>query len=910
MTAESKAFYRGRLPRIIIGGLFTVGVIWLMASAVTMGHLGDVAANIDMGLALLALLSYIGVTSLRAWRYKVAGATVPFHIAFQVAALHSALLRVMPFRSGEFAYGILMRKAGGSNFITGMASIFLLRVLDLAVVLPLAAIVIAVKLSGRISGIGIVSIALAGILLSAVFFLIRPLIVWTRENLPQSIPERLRSKLLMVIDALLSAYDIPIKRRLLLVGITSLLWASLIVWCHFTFRAIGATTLFDESIVASVLGFIGSILPLSLWGSFGPMEGGFALGFSFVGQTQEASLANALVGSTLTLIVGFVVAGPSWVEFWLSAKEREGKTWAISVRRALGSTLFSLAGGGLLLSKIPYGFETNDQYQYLLLPYRSIYNDFLPGDWFTWQTSHYHVTFSWLIRGLHALFGAELFPFVIFGLHVFVLVLLSYALLALARAMRLHWGAAGIAVLAVSFVSRTGIGETVVNHGVLLPADIALPFLLLGLCYWIVRKNIRAGLFLGLAGLIHANFAVLGPLVIAVPELVSIIRTRQLRSSIIMMGAFVVVASPTLIATISAFFASDSAPDSLTILFNIRSPHHYNFSLSTSSELFYTLTLIITGLPVWIVSKRGSFRHTQVFASLVGAMVIASVATVSQQPLLVRLFFWRLSIPLLLLSTLAVGEIIVGAFSKRTPLNTILAISAVSVLAAFSANGAFKWSPDIVLRGYAWMLPASLGFVVVIILGRFHKKTTDYLCLFFAAIPVVVAILVSRPVPVAEPKHQIVWAQAKKKWSTFSKFDKRRIFGLKSQKPIYSWIRKHAPKDALFLIPPGNNDFRFATGRGIFVDWKCCPMKGDEIQEWRRRMLAAMGVRDFPAKGYRLYPASNKRFLARPLTALADLARREGMSHILVKKREDGKQSGLKRLVTRSGWSVYEVLSR
>jgi hypothetical protein len=54
-------------------------------------------------------------------------------------------------------------------------------------------------------------------------------------------------------------------------------------------------------------------------------------------------------------------------------------------------------------------------------------------------------------------------------------------------------------------------------------------------------------------------------------------------------------------------------------------------------------------------------------------------------------------------------------------------------------------------------------------------------------------------------------------------------------------------------------------------------------------MLAAMGTSDFPARGYALPGRSDALYYARPLAGLVELARREGMTHLLVRKSQVGR---------------------
>src|SRR5688572_6965901 len=84
----------------------------------------------------------------------------------------------------------------------------------------------------------------------------------------------------------------------------------------------------------------------------------------------------------------------------------------------VGVVLWLLAATAWLFVQLGYSFESNDQVQYLLLPYRAIYPDFLPGDWFTWSTSHYHVSFSWIVRAIHAVCGEANFRYGVLVAHV------------------------------------------------------------------------------------------------------------------------------------------------------------------------------------------------------------------------------------------------------------------------------------------------------------------------------------------------------------------------------------------------------------------------------------------------------------------------------------------------------------
>ena len=525
------------------------------------------------------------------------------------------------------------------------------------------------------------------------------------------------------------------------------------------------------------------------------------------------------------------------------------KERAALLKGIFGPLGFAAASALILLARIPYGFETNDQFQYLLLPYREIYTPFLTGDWFTWHTSHYHLSFSVFIRLLHWAFGESGFPVAVFTAHVLVLATLGYSLLRSARAAQLHWTAALFALLTVAFVRIHGVGGAILNHGVLLPADMALPFLMLGFAMWIEKSPIKAGIFLGLSGLIHANFAVLGPLVIAAPELYRLYKERTLAPTLKLTGGFAALAWPSLISAAMGFFTSDTAPEALNILFDIRSPHHYRPPLFDSPELLWPAALLLLSIPTWLeCRRRGNGRAIAVLFALIGTLAVGVLAVeVLDNRLIIRLFLWRMSVPLILFAALGVGESLARAVRRPVSWAPVAAVLSIVTVLCFTEGG-----------------------------------------------------------PVFAPNRRLDISRISASMTKVGFPDATRVRGIHRASALYSWIQKHTPEDALFLVPPGMDDFRLQARRGIFVDWKCCPMKGEEIAEWARRMNAVMGTKTMPAAGYALHRVAMNRYTHRSLDALAALARREGLGYIIA-KRVPKTPSDLEKLISKSGWAVYRV---
>jgi len=522
-------------------------------------------------------------------------------------------------------------------------------------------------------------------------------------------------------------------------------------------------------------------------------------------------------------------------------------------RRVLLAWSASALFATLCVFQIGYSFEEGDQLQYLLLPYRQIYADFLPGDWFTWQTTHYHQTFAWIVRALHALCGEQLFARGMFALHFANLTLLGYALLRLSRA--LGWGLSEFVFCASVFAlcRQVGLAGAVMNHPGAVPADLALAPFLLACAAYAELRTIALGLWLGWSGFLHANYAVLGALVLF-PLQALRCRTLQAWFELAIAGLlFASIAAPTLWLVLASFATHDSAPDAVALTLFVRSPHHYDLAALDRSQFYYTGLLFVLALPQLsrraaasrpgpdvqpsTISRRDPHAHLLLVAMLLGWLGLGALGSGFHILSLSRLFTWRLSIPLFAILQLCAAAALRDGLRRRAWLLSGWQIALIALLPCFAQRDPLQ--------------P----------IGKLHFLDAH--------------IALTPPLPA-----------------------------------LYAAIRARTPADARFLAPPGLSQFRLRARRALFVDWKCTPMKGDEALEWRRRMLLAMGTRDFPARGYDLWREADVHYAAQPLAKLAELARAQDLTHILVRGPKRSAPAGLVHLFTSGRYSVYALTSQ
>lgn len=667
------------------------------------------------------------------------------------------------------------------------------------------------------------------------------------------------------------------------------------------------------------------------------------------------------------------------------------------LRERVLTAIWLLAASAFLLVQLGYSFEGNDQVQYLLLPYREMYRDFLPGDWFTWSTSHYHVTFAWLVRVLHAVSGEGAFRFAMLGAHVATLAWLAYAMLRLARSLggetieagsvraqprdgagdftvaggsaharpqagagefvgspeherstdadgeelrasgalersaQAHAGGrirsrrffeASFALFVFGCAREKGIGEAILNHGCLLPSDLALAPFLLACAACLDRRAVATGVWLGIAGFLHANFAVLGPVVVlpvafvqAWPELRAgatkrwsavessdgraeesgRARASAVRALASTAGLSALLAAPSLIVLGGSFVAKDRDPAAVAITLFVRSPHHYDLAYMLPQEFYWTGLIVLLAVPAFIgryaLPRRAaaSWLCGVLSALIIVGLIGAGFHVVS----LARLFTLRMSIPLIAICLIAfacVARAIVveSAFVQREPGALIWLLTALCVLAMFVREdlqtlAPFRTPPQVpdpsAPGAPLWLIAsvlAPLALATAALAGLRVRRNVAVSVL--AVVPLLVSLWVAR-IPLGS-----TWTGARVRAARGFHFADRRIAWDPPDRDVYVKTRELTPGDARILIPPGLFEYRMRTRRSVFVDWKCAPMKGDEALEWKRRMLEAMGASDFPSRGYSLPQRADALYYARPLAQLVELARREGMTHLLVRK--------------------------
>ncbi len=127
---------------LLVGGIVSLGALYLAFRNVPMADLGGYLKTIDYRYLALSLAIVVLILTLKAFRWQVIlGATTPvgFGQAFHPMMIGFMLNCVLPGRIGELARPVLLSRRSDVPFATGLSTVVAERILDMLTILALLA---------------------------------------------------------------------------------------------------------------------------------------------------------------------------------------------------------------------------------------------------------------------------------------------------------------------------------------------------------------------------------------------------------------------------------------------------------------------------------------------------------------------------------------------------------------------------------------------------------------------------------------------------------------------------------------------------------------------------------------------------------------------------------------------------
>jgi hypothetical protein len=266
---------------------------------------------------LLALLLLTSTYFLRTWRFydyfpRETGGR--FTALFRVTQIHNLLNIMMPFRTGETSFPVLMRSEFGIPLARGTSALLVMRLLDLHALLAAAGIGLA--LASSYGALAWVVWAVFMLLPVFAFAVRRPLIAFTLR----SAPEKVRG-VVGEIERGLPADAGAFARAWMTTVVNWLVKVAVLAW------ALGLMNVapISASFGGALGGELSSVLPVHAPGGIGTYPAGITAGaMAFGASTQKASLDNLAQASISTHLLIVVSALTGTALALLIPKKRAG----------------------------------------------------------------------------------------------------------------------------------------------------------------------------------------------------------------------------------------------------------------------------------------------------------------------------------------------------------------------------------------------------------------------------------------------------------------------------------------------------------------------------------------------------------------------------------------------------------
>jgi len=525
------------------------------------------------------------------------------------------------------------------------------------------------------------------------------------------------------------------------------------------------------------------------------------------------------------------------------------RSWAPSNRRfqelAFGVVALAAALAFALSFGLNYG--VGNQTGYMLGALRLLDPTILATDWYAAETTNFHPAFSylgWLLLTIDRDGWAVGVGFVVVAASGAMCVYwLTWELLS-DRRMAL---ATYLLVLGLAFVTRTqSVAVSYIFEPILQPSALGSLFLLAAIAPFVAGRYLISGVFLGLSGLFHANYLILGigafglaHLLFGMGDIKELVLrlSRQLAPSM----AIFVLLSPLIFASLG----SADAERAKEILFSIRSPHHYvPTTFKDGFVLMAAWQMMGIGAGAWLL------RYLAAPGRRLGALILAFASVIwlgtlfttwIWVPQVAQAFVWRFAPFLDLLMQFLLCAAVVQLAVRPERLRLISPTGLALVLGGLVLV-AIQEIPDRgrgLLVTIAWaLLPAFAGVVFgglgrvwrqgrrpVPRASRMSSRGRGWLVLGYAG--AMCAVL-------AMPYVEAIGSRS------------NLISGFKGpEADLYGWLRTNTPKDAVFLTPPEMLRFRIGAERAIVVDWKSSPYLPGDVLEWYRRLEDVSGQQRF-----------------------------------------------------------------
>jgi hypothetical protein len=509
-------------------------------------------------------------------------------------------------------------------------------------------------------------------------------------------------------------------------------------------------------------------------------------------------------------------------------------------------------------------FPSDDDFAYIPVAWAAQNPALYPRDALVqqYQLLHHAPMWSLLVNGAESTVG------LVWGFWLLTMALTVASVFAVLQLMRIAGATGYLLPMAVALAFATWVGgfgrgavEGAFGNGLHIQW-VAVCMLLWCYVAFATGRHLIAGVLLGVTFLAHPQVGLHGVFVLTIAALAS---ERPVRGFLMTAIVAAVLASPVVLPLTRGLFDERREPgwsdvDLIHLVYLFRLPNEYTFAGTTTGDavLFAVKGLIGVVGVLWLLRLERSPAARALGGLFLGHAVLLFVATIQMGGWGSHIWGERLTPYLLGLSRTTPVFLVLGGTLAVAVIERRLqrgSVPAYLERIRSVARGVEAWLPAHSLRMIGMVL--SLGVVVLALVASRHIHGASRLAYTAPVLLGVVALLRAR-------RHQRSTAEAAVAMSVaviclawIVAFHPRAAVVGPEKAGVFSWSRQSTLDTALFIVPPGLQEFRLYTRRSVYVDVKLfSPAVPSAGPLWRQR-LVHVAAPDTATLEYRGWPGMN-----------------------------------------------------
>jgi len=263
-------------------------------------RLPEIFENLDLRFVAVSLMLYALTYYFRALRFSVIFPSISVSDMMAVMSVHTFFNNVLPFRSGEASFPIILKKLFGVEVHASSTALLFVRFLDL---LSLSAIftvsVFAVAFQNK-------ELIWLSFLIVVLLFLGFWLVVKVLNRL------KLRFSVIAAVVTFAGTF-ISFRKIVRLLLYSLLTWFTKFASFYFIIKGGDLNLSFFQTVFVSTFGELTTILPIHSFAGFGTYEAGMVGGFKLLGVNTSYALTVAFYFHLILLLMSGILAALGWI---------------------------------------------------------------------------------------------------------------------------------------------------------------------------------------------------------------------------------------------------------------------------------------------------------------------------------------------------------------------------------------------------------------------------------------------------------------------------------------------------------------------------------------------------------------------------------------------------------------------